>query len=78
MKAFITTYNKTDKGLVLRNNFVNEFADYYLKEFLMDYYDDLEILEYQVNSVEVGIKGRGYSSIIEAEKEFVYHIRFCL
>ncbi len=76
MKAFITTYNKTDKGLVLRNNFINELMEYDLKEFLMDYNLTLDELNYQVNSIKNSLEKRGYSSIIEAEKEFVYHIRF--
>jgi hypothetical protein len=76
MKAFITTYNKTDKGLVLRNNFINELMEYDLKEFLMDYNLTLDELNYQVNSIKNSLYKRGYSSIIEAEKEFVYHIRF--
>lgn len=76
MKAFITTYNKTDKGLVLRNNFVKELLEYNLKAFLIDYNLILEELNYQEGAIKNSIKQRGYSSIIEGEKEFVYHIRF--
>jgi len=76
MKAVITTYNKTDKGLVLRNNFIKELMEYDLKEFLMDYNLTLDELNYQVDAIKNSLKQRKYSSIIEAEKEFVYHIRF--
>lgn len=76
MKAVITTYNKTDLGLVLRNNFIKELMEYDLKEFLMDYNLTLDELNYQVGAIKNSLKHYRHSSIIEAEKEFVYHIRF--
>lgn len=76
MKAVITTYNKTEEGLILRNNFISELMEYDLKEFLIDYNLTLDELNYQVDSIKNSLKQRGYSSIIEAEKEFIYHIRF--
>lgn len=76
MKAVITTYNRTDNGLTLRNNFIQELMEYDLKEFLMDYDLTLDELNYQVNAIKNSLKQRGYSSIVEAEKEFIYHIRF--
>lgn len=50
--------------------------EYDLKEFLMDYNLTLDELNYQINSIKNSLEKRGYSSIIEAEKESVYHIRF--
>ena len=76
MKAIITTYNKSQQGLILRNNFISELMEYDLKEFLLDYNLTLDELNYQVDSIKNSLNKRGYSSIIEAEKEFVYHIRF--
>ena len=76
MKAIITTYNRTDNSLTLRNNFIKELMEYDLKWFLMDYNLTLDELNYQVDAIKTSLKHRGYSSIIEAEKEFVYHIRF--
>jgi len=76
MKAIITTYNKSQEGLILRNNFISELMEYDLKEFLIDYNLTLDELNYQVDSIKNSLKQRGYSSIVEAEKEFVYHIRF--
>lgn len=76
MKAIITTYNKVDNGLQLRNNFIKELMEYDLKEFLMDYDLTLDELNYQVDAIKNSLKQRSYSSIIEAEKDFVYHIRF--
>ena len=76
MKAFITTYNKTDKGLVLRNNFSKELMEYDLKEFLMDFNFTLEELNYQFGAINASLKSKGYSNIVETEKDFVYHIRF--
>lgn len=76
MKAIITTYNKSKEGLILRNNFISELMEYNLKEFLLDYNLTLDELNYQVDTVKNSLKQRGYSSIIEAEKEFIYHIRF--
>jgi hypothetical protein len=75
MKAIITTYNKTDNGLILRNNYLQEVPSYDLKEFLMEYFDSLEELEYAVKKTERQLEKDKYSSIIEAEQEFTYHIR---
>lgn len=76
MKAIITTYNKSQQGLILRNNFISELMEYDLKEFLIYYNLSIEELNYQVDSIKNSLKQRGYSSIVETEKEFVYHIRF--
>jgi|GEM_PF-4872658 len=76
MKAIITTYNRDTNGLILRNNFIESLMEYDLKEFLMDYNLTLDELNYQTDAIKNSLKQRGYSSIIEAEKEFVYHIRF--
>ncbi|HSE99809.1 MAG TPA: hypothetical protein VLA48_02845 [Nitrososphaeraceae archaeon] len=78
MKAIITTYNKTDEGLVLRNNYLQEVPSYDLKEFLMEYFESLEELECALKKAEVQLERYKYSSIIECEQEFVYHIRFIL
>jgi len=76
MKAIITTYNKTDLGLVLRNNFIKELMEYDLREFLIDYNLTLDELNYQVDSIKNSLNKRGYSSILETVKDFVFHIRF--
>lgn len=76
MTAIITTYNKSDEGLILRNNYLRKLMEYDLKQFLIDYNLTLEELNYQVESINNSLKQSGFSSIIEAEKEVVYHIRF--
>lgn len=76
MKAIITTYNNTDQGLVLRNNFIKEVPEYNLKEWLGEYDLTLDELNYHVESVKISLNKRGYSSIIEIKSPFVYHIRF--
>lgn len=76
MKAIITTYNNTDQGLVLRNNFIKEVPEYSLKEWLGEYDLTLDELNYHVGSVKNSLNKRGYSSIIEIKSTFVYHIRF--
>jgi hypothetical protein len=76
MKAIITTYNRDTNGLILRNNFIQELMEYDLKEFLMDYNLTLDELNYQTDAIKNSIKQRGYSSIVECEKEFIYYIRF--
>ena len=77
MLVITTTYNRTDKGLVLRNNFTETTMEYDLKEYLLEFTDTLEELEYQVNSIKHAIKVKGYSTIIESEKNgIIYHKRF--
>lgn len=76
MKAIITIYTQTSEGLLLRNNFIKELMEYDLKEFLMEYIDNLDELNYQTDTIKNSLEQRGYSSIFEAMNNFVYHIRF--
>lgn len=80
MKAICTSYNKTDKGLILRNSWVDEIGmtEYELKEYLSNYFENLEELIYVVKSSLLKIKNKGYSEIIEGNMSLdnvVIHIR---
>lgn len=80
MKAICTSYNKTDKGLVLRNNWIDEvgMTEYELKEYLSNYFESLEELIYVAKSSLLKIKNKGYSEIIEGNMSLdnvVIHIR---
>ena len=80
MKAICTSYNKTDKGLVLRNNWVDEvgMVEYELKEYLSNYFENLEELIYVVKSSLLKVKNKGYSEVIEGNMSLdnvVIHIR---
>lgn len=76
MKALITAYNKTEAGLILRGNFVQEVMSYDLKDFLSGYNISLEELNWKVKEVERGIEDKGYSNILEFDNVFVVHLRF--
>ena len=80
MKAICTSYNKTDKGLVLRNNWVDEvgMVEYELKEYLSNYFENTEALIYVVKSSLLKVEGKGYSEVIEGKMSLdnvVIHIR---
>lgn len=76
MKVFITTY-KRNNGLVLSNNYVKNLPDYDLKEFLMEYFDNLDELNYTEKTTKIQLNKNGYSNIVETEKDsIIYHIRF--
>ena len=80
MKAICTSYNKTDKGLVLRNNWVDEvgMVEYELKEYLSNYFENTEELIYVVKSSLLKVEGKGYSEVIEGKMSLdnvVIHIR---
>lgn len=78
MKAICTTYNKTDKGLVLRNNYLQDLEEYNLKGFLSSFIKDQTELEYQVNVVIHSIKRNKVSTIVEGIdlNNNIIHIRF--
>lgn len=76
MKAFISTYERTELGLVLKGDSIRELAEYGVKEFLGDYNLSYDELVYQVGSVKNSIEKRGYSSIIEINGPLIQHIRF--
>ena len=80
MKAICTSYNKTDKGLVLRNNWVDEvgMVEYELKEYLSNYFENTEELIYVVKSSLLKVEDKGYSEVIEGKMSLdnvVIHIR---
>ena len=80
MKAICTSYNKTDKGLVLRNNWIDEIVNIeYLKEFLGKFID-VEQTEYITESIKRSKEKDIFrvSHIIEGKMELdnvVIHIR---
>lgn len=67
MVAIITLYKESNEGegLILKNNYVKELMEYDLKEFLSDYTNSKEDLEYHHSSIKESIKFRSYSNIIE-------------
>lgn len=82
MKAICTSYSKTDKGLILRNNWTEKLKGFtHLTEFL-------ENFKISSNHYEVGRLFRAYelkrsfvSNIIEGEMELdnvVVHIRIVI
>lgn len=76
MKALCTSYNQTAKGLVLRNNWVEDIRDQ-LEDFLSKYIEGDE-LKYQTNYVLVTLQQKNHSYIIEGKMELdnvVIHIR---
>ncbi len=77
MRAICTTYNKTDKGLILRNNYLQDLEEYNLKGFLSSFVTEKD-LEYSVNAVLHSIKRGKVSTIVEGitNEGFVIHIRF--
>ena len=80
MKAICTSYNKTDKGLVLRNNWIDEvgMVEYELKEYLSNYFRNIEELIYVVKSSLLKVENKGYSEVIKGERSLdnvVIHIR---
>ena len=79
MKAICTSYNKTDKGLVLRNNWVDTLQEEYVEEFLSKFLTDKIELEYQINATKHALKRNRITTIIEGEMDLdnvVIHIRF--
>ena len=78
MKAICTSYNKTDKGLVLRNNWVDTLEEQYLEDFLSKFIKDKSELHYQINATKHALRQRGITPIIEGEMDLdnvVIHIR---
>jgi hypothetical protein len=77
MRAIITTYTKTDNGLILRNNYLQDLEEYNLKGFLSSFVTEKD-LEYSVNAVLHSIKRGKVSTIVEGitNEGFVIHIRF--
>ena len=80
MKAICTRYNKTNKGLVLRNNWIDEvgMVEYELKEYLSNYFRNIEELIYVVKSSLLKVENKGYSEVIKGERSLdnvVIHIR---
>lgn len=80
MKAICTSYNKTNKGLVLRNNWIDEvgMVEYELKEYLSNYFRNIEELIYVVKSSLLKVENKGYSEVIKGERSLdnvVIHIR---
>lgn len=80
MKAICTSYNKTNKGLVLRNNWIDEvgMVEYELKEYLSNYFRNIEELIYVVKSSLLKVENKGYSEVIKGEGSLdnvVIHIR---
>ena len=78
MKAICTSYTKTDKGLVLRNNWIETLEEEYLEMFLYKFLKDKSNLEFEVRTVKLFIKAKKISNIIEGETELdnvIIHIR---
>ena len=80
MKAICTSYNKTNEGLVLRNNWIDEvgMVEYELKEYLSNYFINIEELIYVVKSSLLKVENKGYSEVIKGERSLdnvVIHIR---
>lgn len=78
MKALCTSYTQTDKGLVLRNNWVDSLGEDYLKEFLSKYINSLDELNYCVKSTLLKLESKGYSEVLEGKMDLdnvVIHIR---
>lgn len=80
MKAICTSYTETDKGLVLRNNWVDNIDNLFdLQEFLSKFVEE-EALSYVMGSIGRA-RNRGefeISSIIEGKMDLdnvVIHIR---
>lgn len=78
MRAICTIYNKTDNGLVLRNNYLQDLEEYNLKGFLSTFIKEQTELEYQINAVLHSIKRGRVSTIVEGIdlSGNVIHIRF--
>jgi len=80
MKAICTTYNKTDKGLILRNNWIDEIRDFlHLSDYLRNYLERVET-DYITKSIKqkVDKKEFKFSNIIEGQTEIddvIIHIR---
>ena len=80
MKAICTSYNKTDKGLVLRSNWIDEIVNIeHLKEFLSKFID-VKQTEYITKSIKRSKENNFFrvSDIIEGKMELdnvVIHIR---
>ena len=78
MKAICTSYTKTDKGLVLRNNWIETLEEEYLEMFLSKFLKDKSNLEFEVRTVKLFIKAKKIPNIIEGETELdnvIIHIR---
>jgi hypothetical protein len=77
MKAICTTYNKTKKGLILRNNWIDEIREFYhLNDYLRNYLEREET-DYVTNSLKQKEDFK-ISHIIEGQTELddvVIHIR---
>ena len=58
MKAICTSYTKTDKGLVLRNNWIETLEEEYLEMFLYKFLKDKSNLEFEVRTVKLFIKAK--------------------
>ena len=80
MKAICTSYNKTDKGLVLRNNWIDEIINIeHLNEFLSKFID-IKSTEYITESIKRSKENDVFriSHIIEGKMDLdnvVIHIR---
>ena len=80
MKALCTTYTKTNKGLLLRNNWIDEIRDFFhLNDYLRNYLEREET-DYNTDSIKQKTEKKEFilSNIIEGQTELdnvVIHIR---
>lgn len=76
MKALCTSYKQTAKGLVLRNNWVEDIKDQ-LEDFLSKFIEEEE-LNYQLRVIPELLQYKNHSHIIEGKMDLenvVIHIR---